>query len=195
MEEKLELKYPVVVEGKYDKAKVAMVVSTPIIPLDGFGIFNNEQKKALLKKLCLENGLIILTDSDRAGNFIRSKLKGFLKQNVFNVYTSCIEGKERRKDHYSADGLLGVEGISCDEIRRLLLPFAGERVLKGAGITKKDFYACGLSGGADSAKKRAQLASMLSLPSTLTANALIEAINLSVTAEEYNNALDRLKNG
>ena len=49
MEEKLKLKYPVVVEGKYDKAKVSLIVSTPIISLDGFSVFNNSEKQMLLK--------------------------------------------------------------------------------------------------------------------------------------------------
>ena len=79
MEERLKLKYPVIVEGKYDKAKVCLAVSTPVIALDGFSIFNNIEKQQLLKRLARGEGVILLTDSDRAGNFIRSKLKGILK--------------------------------------------------------------------------------------------------------------------
>ena len=192
MEERLKLRYPVIVEGKYDKAKVASVVSTPIITLDGFGIFKNTEKKELLKRLCAENGVIVLTDSDSAGNFIRSRLKGFLKGEIFNVYTSRRYGKEKRKDHYSAEGVLGVEGTPESELYALLLPFAGGKLPKGAGITKTDMYAAGLSGGSGSAAKRALLAEALGLPGNLGANALLEAINLSVSAEEFKNALDRI---
>ena len=85
MEEKLNLKYPVIVEGKYDKAKLSLVVSSPIITLDGFSIFKNEEKKDLLKRLSNEKGIVLLADSDRAGNFLRSKLKGILKGNIYNV--------------------------------------------------------------------------------------------------------------
>lgn len=194
MEEKLKLKYPVIVEGRYDKAKLSLVVDTPIIALDGFSVFNNTEKQQLLKRLSRENGIILLTDSDRAGNFIRSKLKGILKGKIYNVYAPSIVGKERRKNAPSADGLLGVEGINAGVLRELLLPFCGDSTPNGANITKSRFYTDGFSGGSNSASRRKELCKILSLPETLTANALLEAINLLVTAEEYESAIMRINN-
>lgn len=189
MEEKLKLKYPVIVEGRYDKAKVCLVVSTPVITLDGFQIFNNQEKKLLLKRLSRESGIILLTDSDKAGNFIRSKLKGIIKGTVYNVYVPAVEGKERRKKTYSADGLLGVEGIDTDIIRRTLEPFADSNALAVGNVSKARFYEDGFSGGADSSSRRAKLASVLNLPSSLSSKALLEAINLLITEEEYERAV------
>ena len=192
MEEKLTLKYPVVVEGKYDKARVCAVVQTPVIALDGFGIFKNNEKKMLLKRLCAENGLIILTDSDRAGSFIRARLKDFLKGEMYNVYIPSVKGRERRKTHDSADGLLGVEGMSSSVLYELLLPFCGNGVLAGAGISKAEFFECGLSGAADSSARRKEVAAYLGLPQSLTSKALFEAINSFVPRDELKKALEKI---
>ena len=194
MDQRLKLKYPVVVEGKYDKAKVSLVVSTSVIPLNGFSVFSDIEKKLLLKKLANEKGIILLTDSDRAGNFIRSKLKGILKGNVYNVYAPSVLGKERRKSKPSADGVLGVEGLASSVLYDLLAPFADEGVVAGASVSKTRFYVDGFSGGADSSIRRKRLAELLSLPTTLTANALLEAINLLINEEQYLAALERINN-
>ena len=184
MEERLNLKFPVIVEGRYDKAKLSLVVSSPILTLDGFSIFNNDEKKQLLKRLSNDNGVIVLTDSDRAGNFIRSKLKGILNGKIYNVYAPEIRGKERRKIKDSADGLLGVEGISTVTLRELLLPFSGDGELSGACITKARFYEDGFSGTEKSSEKRVKLAELLSLPKTLSSKAMLEAINLVISYED-----------
>lgn len=195
MEEKLNLKYPVIVEGKYDKAKLSLVVASPIITLEGFSIFKNEDKKALLKRLSNEKGIILLADSDRAGNFLRSKLKGIIKGTIYNVYTPAIAGKERRKAQASADGLLGVEGIGTSVLRDLLVPFTDENIRKQSQITKTRFYEDGFSGTANSSERRERLAELLSFPKTLTAKALLDAINLLCTEDEYISAVSRINNG
>lgn len=194
MEEKLNLRFPVIVEGKYDKAKLSLVVSSPIITLDGFSVFKNEEKKGLLKRLSNEKGIILLADSDRAGNFIRSKLKGILKGNIYNVYTPAIKGKERRKEKESADGILGVEGVDSSILRDLLLPFVGDEIKNQSQITKMRFYEDGFSGSSNSSEKRQRLAEMLNLPKTLTAKALLDAINLLCTETEYQFAVSRINN-
>ena len=194
MEEKLNLRFPVIVEGKYDKAKLSLVVSSPIITLDGFSVFKNEEKKGLLKRLSNEKGMILLADSDRAGNFIRSKLKGILKGNIYNVYTPAIKGKERRKEKESADGILGVEGVDSSILRDLLLPFVGDEIKNHSQITKMRFYEDGFSGSSNSSEKRQRLAEMLNLPKTLTAKALLDAINLLCTEAEYQFAVSRINN-
>ena len=193
MEEKLNLKYPVIVEGRYDKAKVSLVVESPIIALDGFSIFNNKEKQQLLKRLSKEQGIILLTDSDRAGNFIRSKLKGILNGKIYNVYAPSVFGKERRKKTPSADGLLGVEGIASNVLKELLMPFSSDSLNKGANITKLRFYEDGFSGNENSSEMRKKLAILLSLPETLTSKALLEAINLLVSESDYETAVKRIK--
>lgn len=187
MGNKLKLRYPVVVEGKYDKIRLSNLVETPIIVLNGFSVFHDAQKKALLKRLCAESGLIILADSDRAGAFIRSKLKGILTEGkVYQVYAPQLSGKERRKDAPAADGLLGVEGIDCETLRPLLLPYAlGGDAPTCAGITRAMWYADGFSGGEGAAERRKRLAQALQLPDNLSSNALLEAVNLVCNIQTY----------
>ena len=190
MQDKLCLMYPVIVEGKYDLQKLKNIVSSPIIALGGFGVFNDSQKKLLLSRIS-DQGVIVLTDSDSAGRFIRSRIRQYLDpQKTYNVYIPKIKGKEKRKNSPSAEGYLGVEGMDDDVLYRLLLPYVSPEGRKRAGIDKMTFYRDGLSGRQDSAAKRKILATKLGLPDDLTANALIEAIDLAVTYEQYRAALE-----
>ena len=190
MEDKLKLKYPVVVEGKYDKIRLSNLLDSPILVLGGFSVFNDTEKKMLLKRLCREKGLILLTDSDRAGAFLRSKLKGILTDGkVYQVYAPQLAGKEKRKTHASADGLLGIEGTDCDTLRKLLLPFAcTETDPVSAGITTAQWYADGFSGGENASQRRKLLAQALSLPDNLSSGALLEAVNLLCDKDTYEKA-------
>ena len=187
--EKLKISKTIVVEGKYDKIKVASVADAHIIALDGFGIFNNSEKQSLLRRLAESRGLIVITDSDPAGGFLRGKLRSMLpKSGVVNLYTPQIEGREKRKKIASKAGLLGVEGMDAEVIRGLLAPFAdgGQNAVSvEKPITKAMFYEAGLSGKNDSAARRDALAKGLGLPVGMSANALIEAMNiLGITLEE-----------
>ena len=128
----IKIKEVIVVEGRYDKNKLAQIVDTTIIETSGFGIFNNSEKRALLKKLCESRGVVVLTDSDGAGFVIRNHLCGILpKEKVIHAYIPQIEGKEKRKTQASKEGLLGGEGGNDDVIRD---------ALKRAGVTFLDSF-------------------------------------------------------
>ena len=191
---KLRLRCPVAVEGKYDKIRLSNFVETPILVLGGFSVFNDGEKKALLRRVCAESGLILLTDSDRAGAFLRAKLKGMLPDGkLHQVFAPMREGKEARKKVRSADGLLGVEGIDDETLYTLLAPFVSESAEpKGAGIAKAQWYADGFSGGEGSGEKRKRLARALDLPENLSSGALLEAINLLCSREAYERGRDSL---
>lgn len=191
--EKLKIKYPIVCEGKYDKITLGSVVEGHIITTDGFGIFNDKEKELLIKRLCGDGKLIVLTDSDSAGSLIRSKIRGFIpKQQLINLYTPCIPGKEKRKPSPSAQGLLGVEGMEQKLLYELLLPYSCDEIKCRAELNKADMYALGLSGrdGADELRKK--LCNCLSLP-PLSANALLEALNMLYSKEEIIKAVDTVK--
>lgn len=192
--QKLRLRCPVAVEGKYDKIRLANFVETPILVLGGFSVFNDGEKKALLRRVCDESGLILLTDSDRAGAFLRAKLKGMLPEGkLYQVYAPMREGKEGRKKAPSADGLLGVEGIDDETLYALLAPFADSSAEpKGAAISKAQWYADGFSGGDGSGEKRKKLARALDLPENLSSGALLEAVNLLCSGEAYERAKESI---
>ena len=72
---KLKIGMPVIVEGKYDRLRVLSVADATVIATDGFGIFKKSETKTLIKKLSGQCGIIVLTDSDSAGNMIRAYVK------------------------------------------------------------------------------------------------------------------------
>lgn len=197
--DKLKIPIPIVVEGKYDKITLSSVLDAMIVTTGGFGIFSRDELLSLIRKLGNERGIIVLTDSDGAGGVIRSYISSALpKDKIINLYIPCISGKERRKKAPSKSGLLGVEGMSAETIRKIFAPFADENAdlskfeRRGDPITKSDLYADGLSGRPDSAARRAALAESLDLPPTLTANALLEALNLLYGKESYLEALSKI---
>ena len=188
--ERKKIPYPVVVEGKYDKIKLASVIDANIITTGGFGIFNRREKLSLIKRLAERGGIVILTDSDGAGGVIRSFIQSAVpKEKIYNLYIPRIEGKERRKSAPSKDGSLGVEGMSDEVLRDLFADFAHRMGFDGAAsgdygrITKADMMELGLT-GPDSAAARDALAQKLSLPPKMTPNAMLGALNILVTREE-----------
>ena len=186
---KPKIKLPVVVEGRYDKSTLLSMFSATVVTTDGFAVFNSKEKRLLIKRLAEAGGIILLTDSDGGGKQIRSFLSGILpKEKIFNLYIPRVEGKEKRKNKPSKAGLLGVEGMSREVLVRLLSPFAvGETAERREDrqLTKLDLYLDGLSGGEGSSEKRQRLALSLGLPHDMTAGALIEAINILYSYEEY----------
>ena len=193
--ERLKISLPIIVEGRYDKSTLAGFVDATIITTGGFSVFNNKEKQALIRRLC-SDGAIILTDSDGGGRQIRSFLSGIVPSDrLHNLYIPKIAGKEKRKRTHSAEGTLGVEGMSREVLERLLAPFATDSpsALR-RDITKTDFYLDGLSGGANSSKKRQELARLAALPDDMSANALLEAMNLLYGYDGYKELLEKINN-
>ena len=192
MSDKLKIDIPIAVEGKYDKIKLSSIIDGQIITTNGFGVFASEEKKMLIRRLAAPRGIIVLTDSDGAGLVIRNYFRSILpKDKLINLYTPQVEGKERRKKVPSKAGLLGVEGIEAETLRRLFAPYAGDlterRPMKE--VTKSDFFADGLSGGDGSAERRKRLCRLLELPDNMSANALLAAVNLLCGVEKYKELL------
>lgn len=188
----IKLEQAIVVEGKYDKNTLSQLVDAPIFETNGFGVMKDRALVTLLRRAAGTRGLIVLTDSDGAGFVIRNYLKSVLpKQGVFHAYIPDVPGKERRKDKPGKESKLGVEGMR-PEVLLHALERAGvrERTDERPQITKTDLFLCGLSGGAGSARRRAELMRRLELPEHLGANAFLDALNLLMTREalfrEYN---------
>lgn len=181
----------IVVEGRYDKNALSQVVDAVIIETSGFGIFNDGQKQALLRKMAEARGLIVMTDSDGAGFMIRNFIKGCVDPAlVKHAYIPDVCGKEKRKQRPSAEGKLGVEGMRPQVLLESLIRAGAHmdgdaKERRGSSISKADMYKVGLSGRPDSAQKRAALLKMLELPERLTAEGLRDVLNATMTREEF----------
>ena len=186
----------VIVEGKYDKIKLSSLIDAVIIETNGFSIFNDSEKLALIRRLAEKNGVLIITDSDAAGFKIRHFLGGALPPDrVKHAYIPDVFGKESRKNAPSKEGKLGVEGIPADMVMKCLeragVLYESEQEPKRR-ITKADLYDDGLSGGDGSASRRQALLKNLNLPERLSANGLLQVINSILTYEEYKEAAKAL---
>lgn len=194
---RLRLRIPIVVEGKYDKIKLKSIVDATVLTTDGFGVFRNDEKRALIRKLCTETGgLLLLADSDGGGRIIRSHLRGMLDGiRVYDLYIPQIEGKEPRKAKRSKAGYLGVEGVPADILRGLFAKFAeahpelcenadGAAPADARVATTAYLMERGYTGGADSQSSRDTACVRLGLPRGMSAKAFLEAVNLIGAADE-----------
>ena len=183
----IELSQVVIVEGKYDKIKLSSFIDATIITTEGFSIFKNKAKKKYIRRLAEENGIIILTDSDRAGQIIRNHIKSFINNGkIYNVYIPQIFGKEKRKAVPSKEGTIGVEGMEKDVIIKALEK-AGvfQEKRKFGGITNIDLMEAGLIGKPNSKLNRKKFLKHFNLPDFLSSKQLLEFLNTSFTKKEF----------
>lgn len=177
----------IIVEGKYDKIKLASILDAVIIITNGFGIFKDKEKLGLIRYYAEKTGIIILTDSDSAGRKIRGYIKSAVPKGIVkNVFVPDVFGKEKRKDKASAEGKLGVEGLDKEIILKAFQKAgitASERTVV-PDITKLTLFELGLSGGANSRELRIALQKKLGLPSLMSSTALIEVLNTMMNSEE-----------
>lgn len=187
---KPKIKEVIVVEGRYDKNTLSQVVDAAIVDVGGFGVFNDAEKLSLLRRLADTRGVVIFTDPDGAGFVIRNHLKGALpKGGVKHAYVPDVYGKEKRKRRGGKEGKLGVEGMRPDVLLSALraagATFEGENSLsRGAPITKADMLDAGLIGDG-SKERRISVVKELDLPEHLSANALLDVLNLLYSREEF----------
>ncbi len=197
----LRLKEAVVVEGRYDKIKLKSLVDAPVIETNGFRVFSDKEKQNLIRKIADTRGILVLTDSDGAGFVIRNFLRGVVdKSKIKHCYIPQIEGKEKRKSQKGREGLLGVEGVSDDIIINAIkasgATIIGEEEKMSDDITKPDlFYLCFESsaiGAQNAEKNRKKLLSYLNLPSYLSTNAMLTALNCLYSLEELKNLCEKI---
>ena len=186
----LKIREAIVVEGRYDKNTLAQIVDAPILETKGFGLFKDPKQLELLRSVAKKRGLIVLTDSDGAGFVIRNHIKSAIPAKYLkHAYIPDVAGKEKRKAAPGKEGKLGVEGMS-PEVLLAALKNAGATIegesmaQENDQITKQDFVEFGLSGGLNASERRKRLQYRLHLPEHMSANALLQALNLLLSREE-----------
>ena len=185
----VKIKEAIVVEGRYDKNTLSQIVDATILETSGFGIFKDKEQMSLLRRVAQKRGLVVFTDSDGAGFVIRNHIKSAIPAKFLkHAYIPDIYGKERRKTAPGKEGKLGVEGmkpeIIIDALRKAGATIEGESAEPRNQITKQDLMELGLSGGADASAKRLLLLKRLELPEHMSANAMLQALNLLYSLDE-----------
>ena len=193
----IKIREAIVVEGRYDKNTLSQIVDAPILETSGFGIFKDKKQMALLRQVAEKRGLIVFTDPDGAGFVIRNHIKSAIPARFLkHAYIPDVMGKERRKRAPGKEGKLGVEGmrpeVIIDALRKAGATVEGENCPASRGITKQDLVELGLSGGTNSAEKRLVLLKKLDLPEHMSANAMLQALNLLYDLDELQGLLKRL---
>lgn len=194
----IKINEAIIVEGKYDKIKLSSILDAVIITTNGFGIFKDKEKLELIRYYARTTGIVILTDSDSAGLKIRNYIKGAVKDGrIVNVFIPDIFGKEKRKEKPSAEGKLGVEGVS---VKLLTEAFEKSGVTTDErksepDITNYVMYELGLSGGNNSRVLRECLQKSLGLPSLMSVTALIEVLNTMMNSQELSERVAKILEG
>ena len=190
----VKIREAILVEGRYDKNTLSQIVDAPILETAGFGIFKDKKQMALLRQVAQKRGLIVFTDSDGAGFVIRNHVKSAIPgQYLKHAYIPDIPGKEKRKAAPGKEGKLGVEGMTreviLEALRRSGATIEGENLPQNNAITKQDLMELGLSGGPDASARRLALLKKLDLPEHMSANAMLQALNLLYSLEELTSIL------
>lgn len=192
----LKIKEAVIVEGRYDKLKLANILDTLIIETNGFGIYKDKEKLNFIKRLAKERGVIVITDSDHSGFQIRNYIsKGLPKDSVKHIYIPDIYGKEKRKKEPSKEGKLGVEGMSEALLIELFekAQISSSKTENINPVTNFDMFDLGYSGMPNARKNKSALLKRLDLPEFLSTSSLLSYINSSMTREEFIKISEEIK--
>ena len=193
----LKIKEAVIVEGRYDKIKLTSLIDAPIIETNGFRVFSDKEKQNLIRQIADARGILVLTDSDSAGFVIRNFLKGVVdKSKIKHCYIPQIAGKEKRKAQKGKEGLLGVEGVSdeviINAVRKSGATIIGEKNITDSEINKSDLFYLGLTGAENADKNRKKLLKYLNLPTYMTTNAMLTALNCLYSFEELKGLIEEI---
>jgi len=185
----IKVRQPIIVEGKYDRMRLAPLIDGVLIETGGFRVFKDKELLASLRHLAADTGIILMTDSDDAGFRIRNFIKSALGPNakITHVFIPSVKGVEKRKDSPSAEGLLGVEGM---DTQTLLEAFAragveSEEINQKSELTAADLFAAGLTGKPDSAARRRKLLTRLKLPQRLSNRTMLTILCMMLTRSEF----------
>ena len=179
----LKLEQALLVEGKYDAARLSNIVDGTILTTDGFRVFKDGALQRLLKRIAAAQGLIILTDSDAAGFKIRHFVTGLVgAEYVLQAYVPAIAGKGVSDD-------LIVQGLETALASKTACQ---QKTTQSRSITYTDLYDWGISGTANSAENRRVFLRRLGLPPRLSKKELLQVLNTLYTYDALNAEIKKL---
>lgn len=182
--QKLKINRLIIVEGKYDRIRLLNIVDADVIAVNGFSLYKDKEKKKTLKTLATQKGALILTDSDTAGYKLRVYLSDILSNaDVVNVLAPQIKGKEKRKEHPSAQGFLGIEGIDDGVLYDLLSRYVTDLPVRN-DITAADLYQLGLSGTDGARERKNKLLDLLGVQHNISNKFMLRLLNEKYTKKQ-----------
>lgn len=182
MKEKV-IKEIIVVEGRDDTSALKRACRCITIETHGFGI--SAETFALLDKAYQETGLVIFTDPDHAGDYLRKRLA--------SRYPGAKHAFLTRQEA-TAPGDIGVENAEPEAIIRALdhAKCIIQQELAHPEFTRQDLFEAGLDGESGASRKRQELGKILGIGYG-NSRAFLDKINkFSITREEFNEALRTL---
>lgn len=187
------VKQAIVVEGKYDSAHLREIFDALVVTTDGFNIYKDKEKQALIKRLAHTVGIVVLTDSDDAGFKIRKFVSDIAAGgDVRHAYIPEVTGKERRKAKAGAAHLLGVEGIDPKTVKECVESCLERVETDEEPLTVQDLFADKLNGCADSAARRKRLCELADIPTRLSTKQLLSLLQRLYGREGYRRLVEKL---
>ncbi len=143
-----------VVEGKSDSAKLKSIFpKCTTIETNGSAISN--QTINLIKKVSINNNVIVFTDPDLAGK----KIRQIILKEVPNLKHAFIDKKNAIKNNK-----LGVAEASRENILKAIDSLVEFKNINNFSISWKKYVSLGYIGKTDSALKRKSLCKKLNIP-------------------------------
>ncbi len=177
MLDKPAIKEAIVVEGRDDQAAVLRAVEAATIPTHGYGI--RQETLDLIAKAHENQGIILFTDPDYAGEQIRKRL-----------LTLFPEAKQAflTKDEATHAGDIGIENATPDAIRKALAAAKASNRKEAIEFDITDMWAEGFVGRPDSAKRRRDIGKTLGIGSGNAKTFLNKLNRFGVTRKELQEA-------
>ncbi len=171
---KKTIKEAIIVEGRDDTAAINRAVEAMTIETHGFGM--PDSIWPLIDKAYQEQGIIIFTDPDYAGEKIRRK--------IAQKYPDCKQaflpkGKALKK------GNVGVENARPEDIIEALENAHCTTGNGGGTFTEEDLFAWDLAGGPQARARREALGNALSIGYGNTKSFLRKLNQFQISREEF----------
>ena len=177
--ERLKIEEIIVVEGKDDVSAVKKAVDAQILVTNGYSL--DAKQRDLIRKAGEKKNIIVLTDSDYAGEVIRKRVEKLVgSQRCKHAFIP--------KEQSIKNGDIGVENANEDSIVEALT-----KITKKDVFTVQDMFAYGLQGQDNSSEKRDKLGKILGIGYCNSKQFLSRLNNFDITYEEFIDAISKIQ--
>lgn len=172
--DKMTIKEAIIVEGRDDTAAINRAVSALTIETHGFGM--PESMWGIIEKAYENQGIIIFTDPDYAGEKIRRK--------IAQRFPACKQAF-LPKGKALKNGNVGVENATPEDIVEALQHAHCTSEDRKNAFTEEDLFVSGLIGCTDAKARREKLGNLLSIGYGNSKTFLKKLNQFNITKEEF----------